>query len=139
VFAQALPLKVDVHSNNLTAARRSVTECAPIVPQIFARAGKKKGRPLRAALPLSSRDPANSRRIAVFRQSGPPLWEGSSSRVPPIAAIDNETLDHLLSVVDDSRNLAGIRALSKPCGEGDRMRADIRFVMYSSSPRIACP
>jgi hypothetical protein len=58
VFAQALPLEIDVHSNNLSAARRSVTECAPIVPQIFARVGKKKGRPLRAALPLSSRDPA---------------------------------------------------------------------------------
>jgi hypothetical protein len=56
--AQALPLEIDVHSNNLTAARRSVTECAPIVPQDFARAGMKKGRPLRAALPLSSRDPA---------------------------------------------------------------------------------
>jgi hypothetical protein len=58
VVAQALRLEIDVHSNNLTTARRSVTECAPIVPQVFARAGKKKGRPLRAALPLSSRDPA---------------------------------------------------------------------------------
>src|SRR5215468_5306497 len=34
--------------------------------------------------------------------------------MPAIAAIDNETLDHLLSVVDDARNLTGIRALSKP-------------------------
>ena len=33
--------------------------------------------------------------------------------MPAIAANDNETLDHLLSVVDDSRNLAGIRRLSK--------------------------
>src|SRR5262249_58485918 len=34
--------------------------------------------------------------------------------MPAIAAIDNETLDHLLSVVDDARNLTGVRALSKP-------------------------
>src|SRR3989441_6409903 len=33
--------------------------------------------------------------------------------MPAIAAIDNETLDHLLSVVDGARNLTGIRALSK--------------------------
>jgi hypothetical protein len=33
--------------------------------------------------------------------------------MPAIAAMDNETLDHLLSVVDDARNLTGIRALSK--------------------------
>jgi hypothetical protein len=34
--------------------------------------------------------------------------------MPAIAAIDNETLDHLLSVVDDARNLTGVRSLSKP-------------------------
>jgi hypothetical protein len=33
--------------------------------------------------------------------------------MPAIAAIDNETLDHLLSVVDDGRNLPRCRALSK--------------------------
>src|SRR6201984_3746665 len=33
--------------------------------------------------------------------------------MPAIAAIDNETLDHLLSVVDDARNLTGVRVLSK--------------------------
>ena len=33
--------------------------------------------------------------------------------MPATAAIDNETLDHLLSVVDDSHNLSGIRRLSK--------------------------
>src|SRR5262245_66215780 len=36
--------------------------------------------------------------------------------MPAIAAMDNETLDHLLSVVDDARNLTGVRALSKPGG-----------------------
>ncbi len=40
--------------------------------------------------------------------------------MPATAAIDNETLDHLLSVVDDSRNLMGIRELSKPrCPDRD--------------------
>jgi hypothetical protein len=39
--------------------------------------------------------------------------------MPVIAAIDNETLDHLLSVVDDARNLAGLHALSKPGGGGE--------------------
>jgi hypothetical protein len=34
--------------------------------------------------------------------------------MPAIAAMDNETLNHLLSVVDDAGNLTGIRALSKP-------------------------
>jgi hypothetical protein len=34
--------------------------------------------------------------------------------MPATAAIDNETLDHLLSVVDDSGNLRGFRQLSKP-------------------------
>src|SRR3954471_23587891 len=33
--------------------------------------------------------------------------------MPAIAAIDNETLDHLLSVVDDARNVTSPRALSK--------------------------
>ena len=33
--------------------------------------------------------------------------------MPATAAIDNETLDHLLSVVDDSTNLRGFRQLSK--------------------------
>jgi hypothetical protein len=33
--------------------------------------------------------------------------------MPATAAIDNETLDHLLSVVDDSLNLGGFRDLSK--------------------------
>jgi hypothetical protein len=33
--------------------------------------------------------------------------------MPATAAMDNETLDHLLSVVDDSSNLGGFRELSK--------------------------
>jgi len=40
----------------------------------------------------------NLREHTVFRRCGPPSREGSSSRMPAIAAIDNETLDHLLSV-----------------------------------------
>src|SRR5262249_20847817 len=56
----------------------------------------------------------NSRDDTVFRRCGPPERQGSSSRMPATAAIDNETLDHLLSVVDDSGNLSGNRELSKP-------------------------
>jgi hypothetical protein len=43
----------------------------------------------------------------VARRRGPPERRGSSSRMPAIAAIDNETLDHLLSVVDDGGNVEG--------------------------------
>jgi len=37
-----------------------------------------------------------------------PLERGSSSWMPATAAIDNETLDHLLSVVDDADKLGGL-------------------------------
>ena len=37
--------------------------------------------------------------------------------MPATAAIDNETLDHLLSVVDDSRSVRSIRRLSKRARE----------------------
>src|SRR3954453_14651235 len=37
--------------------------------------------------------------------------------MPATAAIDNETLDHLLSVVDDSDSLRSIRRLSKRARE----------------------
>jgi hypothetical protein len=45
--------------------------------------------------------------------SEPQPRRGSSSRMPAYAAIDNETLDHLLSVVSGSTSLRQIRALSK--------------------------
>src|SRR6516165_4211977 len=61
----------------------------------------------------------------VFKRCGPPWREGSSSRMPAIAAIDNETLDHLLSVVDDARNLTGVRALSKPGRRDPRQDARV--------------
>ena len=50
--------------------------------------------------------------------------------MPATAAIDNETLDHLLSVVDDSRNLGVICGLSKAgcIGEG-----------RGGAPRVALP
>jgi len=67
----------------------------------------------------------NQRKHTVLRRCGPPERLGSSSRMPATAAIDNETLDHLLSVVDDWRNLSGNRELSKPHPTPDRavMRA----------------
>src|ERR1700687_2409115 len=55
----------------------------------------------------------------LIKRLGPPERQGSSSRMPATAAMDNETLDHLLSVVDDSSNLRGFRELSKP-GEAGR-------------------
>ena len=45
--------------------------------------------------------------------------------MPVIAAMDNETLDHLLSVVDDARNLASLQALSKP-GKGHMEKHESR-------------
>src|SRR6516162_7634758 len=45
--------------------------------------------------------------------------------MPAIAAIDNETLDHLLSVVDDARNLTAVRALSKPGRRDQRYDARV--------------
>ena len=45
--------------------------------------------------------------------------------MPATAAIDNETLDHLLSVVDDARNLTGVRALSKPGRRDPRQDARV--------------
>src|SRR5215471_1021762 len=41
------------------------------------------------------------------RRRGPRERRGSSSRMPATAAKDNETLDHLLSVVNDPRNVGG--------------------------------
>jgi len=72
VVAQALPLEIDVHSNNLTAARRSVTECAPIVPQVFARAGKKKGRPCGRPFHCRAVIRLNLREHTAFRRCGSP-------------------------------------------------------------------
>lgn len=72
-------------------------------------AANKEGLPLRAALPLSGRGPVArgvclplrivSRRRIRSARLGPRQRRGSSSRMPATAAIDNETLDHLLSVV----------------------------------------
>src|SRR5579871_3449936 len=67
----------------------------------------KEGPPSRAALPLSSRGPVASAIVPPYARE--PRWRirpprpeprqrrGSSSRMPATAAIDNETLDHLLS------------------------------------------
>src|SRR6478736_5710676 len=45
--------------------------------------------------------------------------------MPATAAIDNETLDHLLSVVDDSHSLRSIRRLSK---RGRERRWNLRAI-----------
>jgi hypothetical protein len=57
--------------------------------------------------------------------------------MPAIAAMDNETLDHLLSVVDDARNLTGIRALSKRGRDhGKGTRAISRRTSYKRVRRL---
>src|SRR5262249_59484198 len=91
----------------------------------------------------------NQRKHTVLRRCGPPERLGSSSRMPATAAIDNETLDHLLSVVDDWRNLSGNRELSKPHQTPDRavMRAgflDFAHIQLGKNglpvgPGPACP
>jgi hypothetical protein len=99
----------------------------------------KEGLPLRTAPPLSNRvrqacrsRPARvaARRITSHGASREPQSKrGSSPRMPATAAIDNETLDHLLSVVTGRSRLRQIRALSKnlknPGGRrrGSRLRA----------------
>src|SRR5262245_66443646 len=54
-------------------------------------------------------DRLNYRKDVVFRRPGPPRRQGSSSRMPATAAIDNETLDHLLSMTD-----LALAALGRP-------------------------
>jgi hypothetical protein len=67
--------------------------------------GRPSGRPFhcRAVVRL------NYRKDVVFRRPGPPRRQGSSSRMPATAAIDNETLDHLLSMTD-----LALAALGRP-------------------------
>jgi hypothetical protein len=65
--------------------------------------------------------------------SEPRLRRGSSSRMPATAAIDNETLDHLLSVVTGTFKVGQIRPLSKPAGTGGRVRLNLRYF----APRCA--
>src|SRR5262245_3719336 len=57
--------------------------------------GRPGGRPFhcRAVVRL------NYRKDVVFRRPGPPRRQGSSSRMPATAAIDNETLDHLTKML----------------------------------------
>jgi hypothetical protein len=59
--------------------------------------------------------------------------------MPAIAAIDNETLDHLLSVVDDARNLTGVRALSKPGPRDQRWDARVAGEMRVCAPNRGRP
>src|SRR5262245_16660531 len=70
--------------------------------------GRPGGRPFhcRAVVRL------NYRKDVVFRRPGPPRRQGSSSRMPATAAIDNETLDHLLSMTDLASAALGRPALA---------------------------
>jgi len=72
---------------------------------------------------LSGRDPAEASATGAglaawtvtdhVTRREPHLRRGSSSWMPATAAIDNETLDHLLSVVDDATNLGGAVRFAK--------------------------
>ena len=59
--------------------------------------------------------------------------------MPAIAAMDNETLDHLLSVVDDARNLTGVRVLSKPGRRDQRWDARVAVEMRVCAPNRGRP
>src|ERR1700689_694091 len=63
---------------------------------------------------------------------GPRQRRGSSSRMPATAAIDNETLDHLLSVVDEGLQYSAFPAIRKSAlFEGD---AEVLVRLSSQSP-----
>ena len=93
----------------VAGSRRLNDFVRPVCPQPHLSAEMKKGRPggrpfhCRAVVRLNYRKDAN------FRRPGAPRRRGSSSRMPATAAIDNETLDHLLSITD-----LALAALGRP-------------------------
>ena len=68
-------------------------------------APKEEGPPFRAAHPLSNRSPDIGQVRGDLKHRRPRTSRGTSSQASAHAAIDNETLDHLLSVVNDASNL----------------------------------
>src|SRR4029450_1170622 len=92
----------------LMVAARSVRIASP---------RKQEGPPLGAALPLSIRDSARAGGFGrLVTRRGPRTRPGSRWRCPAGAVEDNETLDHLLSVVAGRTNVGRQRALATPCG-----------------------
>ena len=90
---------------SLDGAARLRRRSLAALPKPAMEKGRPGGRPFhcRAVVRL------NYRKDVVFRRPGPPRRQGSSSRMPATAAIDNETLDHLLSMTD-----LALAALDRP-------------------------
>jgi hypothetical protein len=90
---------------SLDGAARLRRRSLAALPKPAMEKGRPGGRPFhcRAVVRL------NYRKDVVFRRPGPPRRQGSSSRMPATAAIDNETLDHLLSMTD-----LALAALGRP-------------------------
>jgi hypothetical protein len=133
----------------IPASRRPPARTAPMrqAPGLPGRAasGKQEGPPARAALPLSDRGPARAetRALASCLRPGPRQRRRSSSRLP-YAANDNETLDHLLSVVERSLKYRGaptIRKSGSSAKERERrsVRADSRGTVLLRFARNDAP
>ena len=58
---------------------------------------------------------ARSGHEAPLTRGKTPHEQESRSRIPTTAAEDNETLDHLLSIVDDHLSMNLIRVFTKAC------------------------
>src|SRR5262245_37101893 len=81
----------------------------PVCPQRAFVSGNGEGPPGGRPFHCRAVVRLNYRKDVVFRRPGPPRRQGSSSRVPATPAIDNETLDHLLSMTD-----LALAALGRP-------------------------
>ena len=109
----------------------------------------KEGPSSRTALPLSGRGPVTlaERPCASLPADGlgqlakgPRQRRGSSSDMPATAAIDNETLDHLLSVVNGPAQYRGSSAIWKPGAERHCLaRPYDEFPRLPTSPIPASP
>ena len=80
---------------------------------------------MRTTLPLSGRGPAPHAEVTPSVKRTPRENRGSS--LPATAAIDNETLDHLLSVVNDTPNVRVIPRMSKQRHLARNHRSFARF------------
>ncbi len=72
---------------------------------------KEKGRPFGRPFHCHDRGPVGHE--APLTRGSTPHKQESRSQIPTTAVEDNETLDHLLSVVDDRMSMNLIRVFSK--------------------------
>ena len=104
-FAKRTQYRIVQDNQQMRGGCSSAVEPARLTrsPMLRAPSTNKEGPALRPALPLSSRGPAPQSEVTPSVKRIPRTNRGS--RVPATAAIDNETLDHLLSVVNDPSNV----------------------------------